>query len=364
MRAAMPGALAAQDAPPLRDFSLPPAPTPTARPQVQGPVDPDAPVPATPRVIAPRTTATPAPRPVIRLPEPVPAATANPRPPRPAPATSAAAAVTPARPLPPAAIPAERTSQPTFAQDLPPTPPIAATPQASAPAAASPLPSAIPAAPDAPREQGSSLAPFLLAALGIAAAIGGAAWWRRRRATVRPVAIERPLVPANDDDGVGAAGRDPLKIELAAVKLTRSFMNATLSYRITLHNRSGRALANVAVAGELIGAHGSQPLESQIASSGTVLPELHRVERLSPGQSRTVDGAMTLPVGAITPIRQGPAALFVPLLRLVVTGDGVEPLARTFVVGQPGVGQTGRLTPFRLDEPPRSYQPLGQRALD
>lgn len=362
MRAAMPGALSAQDAPPLRDFSLPPAPTPTARPQVQGPVDPDAPVPATPRVIAPRVTATPSPRPVIRLPEPVPAATANPRPPAVAPANSAAANATPTRPPPPAAIPAERASQPTFAQEPIPTPPIASAPQATD--AASPLPSAIPAAPDAPREQGNSLAPFLLAALGIAAAIGGAAWWRRRRAAVQPAAIERPLVPANDDDGAGAAGRDPLKIELAAVKLTRSFMNATLSYRITLHNRSGAALANVAVAGELIGAHGSQPLESQIASSGTVLPELHRVERLSPGQSRTVDGTMTLPVGAITPIRQGPAALFVPLLRLVVTGDGVEPLARTFVVGQPGVGQTGRLTPFRLDEPPRSYQPLGQRALD
>ena len=157
---------------------------------------------------------------------------------------------------------------------------------------------------------------------------------------------------------------EALTLELTAVKLTRSFMNASLAYRITLRSRSEEALKGVSVAGELVAAHGSQPLESQIANPAADLPQLHRVERLAPGQAQTVEGTLTLPLSNIIPIRQGPAALFVPLLRLVVTAGGAEPLARTFVVGLPGQGMAGRLQPFRLDEPPRSYAPVAQRALD
>jgi hypothetical protein len=225
-----------------------------------------------------------------------------------------------------------------------------------------PVPSVEPEA----ASQGESSLTWLLGALALAGLIGGALRWRRRSAGTRTQIIDKPVVArhgaANDDQP--AVSADALKVELTAVKLTRSFRNATLAYRITLHNRSARALEQVAVAGELIGAHGSQPLENQIASCGAELPELHRVERLSLGQSRTLDGTLTLPLEAIVPIRQGSAALFVPLFRLVVAGTGMEPLARTFVVGQPSAGATGRLTPFRLDEPPRSYQPIGQRALD
>lgn len=207
---------------------------------------------------------------------------------------------------------------------------------------------------------------MLLGGFSLIGLVAGALWRRRRNGATRTQIIEKPEIskPGAANDDQPAVPADALKVELTAVKLTRSFRNATLAYRITLHNRSARALEQVAVGGELIGAHGSQPLENQIASSGAALPELHRIERLSLGQSRTLDGTLTLPLEAIVPIRQGSAALFVPLFRLVVTGARMEPLARTFVVGQPSAGATGRLTPFRLDEPPRSYQPIGQRALD
>lgn len=367
--AAMPAAAQTQNAPALRDFSLPPAPNATATPRAQGPVDEAGPVPVAPRVIAtstPRPAVTPAPTqpPVIRLPNPSPTAAATPRAaasPRPRTIASPASNATPL---------ADRPTAPV----LPPPPSILALePEAAPTTSATPLPqaTAVPFSP-APATQpvpagqeGSSLTWLLLAALGLAGLVGGAVWFRRRQASAKPLTIERPLVTpsgaANDDGGTPA---DALKIELAAVKLTRSFMNASLAYRITLHNRGARALAGVTVAGELIGAHGSQPLENQIASNGAQLPQLHQVERLSLGQARTLEGTLTLPLQAITPIRQGSAALFVPLLRLVVSGEGMEPLARTFVVGQPSAGMTGRLQPFRLDEPPRSYQPIGQRALD
>ncbi|TCD00650.1 hypothetical protein EYB45_11090 [Erythrobacteraceae bacterium CFH 75059] len=214
---------------------------------------------------------------------------------------------------------------------------------------------------------------WLLALLPLAAA---GWWWRRRRQEARPVrvpVIQKPQLPvaANDDSAAsGLTGRDgsgpapQLAVELVAMKLTRSFMNATLAYRITVRNRGAAPARELAVTGELVGAHGSQPLENQIASAEARLPLLHTVDRLAPGQALSLDGTLVLPVHAITPIRQGSAALFVPLLRLVVSGPGLDPLARTFVVGQPGTGLTGRLQPFRLDEPPRSYQPIAQRALD
>lgn len=363
----------AQSSPDLRDFSLPPAPTPSASPRVQGPVDIDAPVPVAPRVIAtpaprPAPTATPVQRPALQLPTAAPAPASAPR----AVATAAQPRLQPPQPRSPAVVPSaepeldERPAAPV----LPPPPSILA-PQATpsdraTQATAEPVLPAPARAPAAPATGESSLIGLLLGALGIVALAAAALWWRRRTGVPRTQVIEKPAVPkagaANDDQP--AAAHDALKVELTAVKLTRSFRNATLAYRITLHNRGSRALEQVAVAGELIGAHGSQPLENQIASSAVELPELHRVERLSLGQSRTLDGTLTLPLQMIVPIRQGSVALFVPLFRLVVAGAGMEPLARTFVVGQPSPGATGRLTPFRLDEPPRSYQPIGQRALD
>ena len=62
-------------------------------------------------------------------------------------------------------------------------------------------------------------------------------------------------------------------------------------------------------------------------------------------------------------IRQNNAALFVPLLRLRVDGATAEPLVKTFVVGL-GVPGGGRVMPFRIDEGPRSYEPISARALD
>ena len=371
-----PATALAQAAPALRDFSLPPAPSPSASPRVQGPVDTDAPVPVTPRVIAtaaPRpaatATATPVQRPPLRLPEAASAPATTPR------ATATAAQPRPqpqTQPRSPAEAPragAERDER-AVAPVLPPPPSILApraSPSATAPQASAgpilPVPRVEPAT-SAPGE--GSLTWALLGALATIGLVAGALWWRRRSGQAPSQVIDKPFATkpgaANDDQPANLS--DALKVELTAVKLTRSFRNATLAYRVTLHNRSPRALEQVAVAGELIGAHGSQPLENQIASSGADLPELHRVERLSLGQSRTLDGTLTLPLEAIVPIRQGSAALFVPLFRLVVAGTGMEPLARTFVVGQPSAGATGRLTPFRLDEPPRSYQPIGQRALD
>jgi hypothetical protein len=85
-----------------------------------------------------------------------------------------------------------------------------------------------------------------------------------------------------------------------------------------------------------------------------------RIERLEPGEVQVVEGEFRLPFPQIVPIRQGTAALLLPLARFRVEAEGAQPLVRTFVVGQPGQGSS--LQPFRLDQGPRVYPRLAQHA--
>src|SRR5690606_38200115 len=151
--------------------------------EVQGPVDPEAEVRTTPRVIPTDThrtsTPTPTPTPTLTLPA------SRPPPTRPAPADTPRQQPQPVPETAPTATPSptpspadQPTPQPTeFAPSIPPA--------ASVPAATTVQ----------PPESGSSIMIWLaalIAALGIA---GGAFWYLRRREALAPVpVVEPPLV--------------------------------------------------------------------------------------------------------------------------------------------------------------------------
>lgn len=379
----VPGAALAQDAGDLRDFQLPPSGGATGTPQAQGPVDTAGGAPIRPRVIgreepAPAPTAAPAPPraqpsaaparpPVLSQPEtrPVPA---------PAPAARPAEGPTAARTR---AVPAPAEAGPTSPAAIgAPAPLGTAIPEAAAqPAPATGIASpagtgaAVTAggAAAAVVDDSSSTPGWLVPLLLLGAGVGGWLLWRRRRATgdAVPPVIERPLAREPGAAPTGSAATAPaLHIKVEPLKLTRSLMNTSLAYRLTVANRTTRTVGDVRIGAELTAAHGARPLEEQIATPASALPEAHRIDRLAPGQTRMLEGRIDLPVASIAPIRQGRAALFVPLLRLVAEGVGMEPLARTVVVGQSPAPGSLRLQPFRLDEPPRSYQPIAQRPLD
>ena len=100
--------------------------------------------------------------------------------------------------------------------------------------------------------------------------------------------------------------------------------------------------------------------EEQLSGPGNGAPTVQRIERIEPGESRIVAGEFRVPFSEIVPIRQGNAALLLPLARFRLEATGAKPLVRTFVVGQPGVGSN--LQPFRLDLGPRVYPKLAQHA--
>lgn len=367
--ALVPVPLAAQS---VSDYRLPGAETP--RPDVAGPVDPDNPVVRGP---APRPSAAQPPTPAATTPSP-----------SPQPATSPSASPQPRavqpRPLQTTARPAAASAPlatpavgPATAPVLPPLPP-------SPGAAPSPFPAALPdvaAAPAASPAVAPGDWPRLWIGGGVAlllTALGALLWWRRRRSPLdlelefeppvvaapkpaaEPVPQPAPLpVAANPEGGLGIA--------LEARRMNASLMATTLSYNLKLTNHSAEPLSALAIEGDMVAAHASLPPERQIASSGQRLELRHALVALAPGESAEFSGDFRLLLTAITPIRSGEAAFFVPLARLRVEASTPSggPLvhAQTFVVGELPEAPGAALRPFRLDLGPRNYARVGQRAV-
>lgn len=216
-----------------------------------------------------------------------------------------------------------------------------------------------------------------LLAGGVVLALGaGAVWFRLRekpfvRSTPAPV-IERPRIEpstsAPAEPNLSAAVPTPapklptnesLELALEPLKLSLTLMNATLSYRLEIANPSLAPLENLGIEADMISAHASLPREQQLAGPGLQAPTRHRIDRLEPGESRIVEGEFRLPFPQIVPIRQGNAALLLPLARFRAQAQGAKAVVRTFAVGQPGASG---MQPFRLDQGPRVYPQLVQRA--
>jgi hypothetical protein len=150
-----------------------------------------------------------------------------------------------------------------------------------------------------------------------------------------------------------------LTLDCAIERLSISLVQATLRYRLTLTNLGPFALADLAIAGDMIGAHASLSAEAQLAP-GEELPELHHLAMLATGENVTFDGELRLPLAAIAPVRSGNAALFVPLLRLRVAAPA---LSTTFLLGEPPEAAEGRLRPIRLDLGPKIYPEILARRI-
>ncbi len=353
--AAMP--LAAQS---VQDFQLPPEEEDTQTPQAQGPVDTESGnLPATPRVIeTPSTQPTRTPQRVETV-QPLPTTTAagtTTRPPAPAPRQpdlGPQRQPKPIRTTPPRLPLDPGETVPMVPEEVPTTEPTLPTIEA---APTQPTQSPEPASEARSADAGDWTWP--LVGVGVLALLGIGYLLSRRRGSAIPAQIERPIV-----GGPATIAPDQLKVLAEPIKLTRSVMNATLHYRVSLMNRAPQAISNVTVGADLVSAHGQLPVEQQVASASQPLEARHTFDRIAPGQSVRYDGQIIVPIAQVRAIRQGNAALFVPLLRLRVDGASAEPLVKTFVVGA-GIPGGGRVMPFRFDEGPRSWEPIAARALD
>ncbi len=158
---------------------------------------------------------------------------------------------------------------------------------------------------------------------------------------------------------------NPLEVTLAARRMSATLLNTALNYELVVSNNGSEPIGPVQVGGDMIGAHASLPTRSQLELPGQDIAPLHRLAALQPGESVTLTGEFRLPLAAITPIRNGSAALFVPLARFRVEAmrKDAPPLVinRTFVIGESQDRPGAALKPFRLDLGPRLYSRIGQR---
>ena len=353
-------ALAATPAAAVSDFRLPAdQPTQQPPPDLQGPVAPD--VPASRR---PPPTPTPSPS-ASRAVSPAPTAA-----PPPIEVPSGIRATPAARPPSRTATPGGATTLSSPATGAPP-PEALATESAvgAAPATPAALPtreSVVSDGADPADEAWSWL--WLLATVPLLAALVGVAAWALRRRVQRPAGpviaprIERPRPghgPASPRPASPAVA-ERLQVSLEPLRLSLTLVNATLAYRLELANRGPAPLTGLAIGADMISAHASMSREEQLSGPRAGSGGGQRIERLEPGESRIVEGEFRLPFPQIVPIRQGSAALLLPLARFRVEADGAGPVIRTFVVGQPGQGNG--LQPFRLDQGPRVYPRLAQHA--
>lgn len=367
---------------PAGDFQLPTtSASPAAAPRVQGPVDADNPV------AAPRAQPVPSEAPAAATPVVTPSAAPSAAPP-PAATRRAAAPRAQATAMPTAASPAPvetaAASDATTSTPLPtpaPTQTVTAAPAATAPAG------------EVPWAWFGGGA--LLAALGCGFMLS-----RRKPAVTDeaensdapaddiPVApsplaeIQSEPLPAPLPEPVIAPTPTPLTIPepaFAAVptpsitvafepaRLSATLVNTALDYRVTLTNTGSETAESLVIAADMIGAQSGLPAEAQIASAQLSLPERHRVAALAAGESVTLSGSIRLPLAEITPIRQGEARLFVPLVRLRLSAgndaDAPVPQLYTWVIGGSADTPEARLRPFRLDLGPRIFAEVSHRLL-
>ena len=381
----------------VSDYQLPPDPnaTPTARPQAQGPIDLEGENRSAPRVILPPTaTPTPAvtPRPsasprASETPRPQPSATRSARPNLPTSDAPVSTREVLAEPAPRASAPARATadSQDTAAGSAPGDTVVVDTgAQETAPEPDAALPANV--LPETgPEEAAQPLDAFgassenggtpgwLWGALmaGLALLLGAvilfAAHWRKRaRADVETAPTELsgpPLREISKHSALPPLGAASLGIEAHATTLSRSVVNATVAYRLTIVNRGRAPISQVRIAGDLTTAHGRVPTSQQVADPDHSYPELHTIDHLDPGERAVIRGELRLPLREVRALQQGQVPVFVPLMRLTVQAAEQKPSAYTFVIGTKPAGTAARPAPFRLDEGPRTYSQLTTRAL-
>lgn len=180
----------------------------------------------------------------------------------------------------------------------------------------------------------------------------------------RPQRAEPPARPRPAPPPPAPRSNEALGVTLQARRLSATLLNTALTYELVVTNLGEVVVGPIAVTCDMIGAHASLPDHIQLENSGQADPS-HRIPHLGPGESASMSGELRLPLTAITPIRHGAAALFVPLarFRILTWREGRPPIAtnRTFVIGETPPTPDAGLKPFRLDLGPRMYSSISQR---
>lgn len=180
-----------------------------------------------------------------------------------------------------------------------------------------------------------------------------------KRPEATTAALQPTSAPAPADNWSG----EKLAISLEVGRMSATLMNCTLTWKLKVENRGDAQLGPVTVAGDMVAAHASLPVDQQLATDGQPIELIKELPHVAPGEQAELSGEFRVPLSAISPIKAGSALLFIPLLRFRVEAEGASTLA-TFAVGETPPVAAAALLPFRLDLGPRVWQHINHRQVD
>ncbi|MEO1489909.1 MAG: hypothetical protein AAFR88_10810 [Pseudomonadota bacterium] len=167
------------------------------------------------------------------------------------------------------------------------------------------------------------------------------AWKRQLEEAQTPTPAAAPAAPPLESE--------PTRIDLSLkiVRATRSVMMFSLEYRLTVCNRSDRAVRDLNLHAQLACAQSGVPGGASIALGQPI----GTIERIGPQQSHTLEATTQISSRDIVAMRQGKTPLFIPLLHVTLEGAGHQANTRSFVIGSPSQASAAKLHPIPLDTP-------------
>ncbi|MEW4466356.1 hypothetical protein AB1K62_00810 [Parasphingorhabdus sp. JC815] len=156
---------------------------------------------------------------------------------------------------------------------------------------------------------------------------------------------------------------DNLQIDFTADGASCTLLNAVLNYTIKLTNISDQDLTDIRLSGAMVQAE-TENIRHSTTQSGEIL---HNIETLSAGDTVTLSGDIRTPLHAIHPITFRNQALFIPLVHFYTvykdSTSSPHQLRSSFIIGQEYEPPRTKMAPFRLDQGPRNFGPVGERLL-
>ncbi len=169
-----------------------------------------------------------------------------------------------------------------------------------------------------------------------------------------PRPASRPATPRTTSDG-------PVEVELIVDKGATTLVNAVVEYRIKLRNRTDGPLTGILVDAVLQQAQTTAP-------DNIFLAARHDCDLLPAGAVAEVNGELKMPLNTIQPIAVRDRKIFVPMVSLSLVATDAQGRQHrqqhAFLIGQEHRPPEARMAPFRLDLGPRSFAPVGTRALE
>jgi hypothetical protein len=189
-------------------------------------------------------------------------------------------------------------------------------------------------------------------------------------ATANPVetAITPNPVPSIAGTKAPIGRRADISLTFETLNAQSTLINFRLRYAITLHNEGDAAAAPVQVRVGLFAGQQAHPQGIAGWYEQPIEDGHHRIETITPGETIRFEGELAAPLDALSPLVVDGRAMAIPLIAVDTRyhhGQGEAPLdgqtARAFVIGRDSGVAGAKLAPFRLDQGPMSFHPLGQR---